>query len=169
MLRFILVFMVCLIVLFTLELLQPVQTHVILPFTTAIAHLSAFIMHAFDRGVIAHNNDIVSALNGGGIRIVAGCNGVEAVLILVSAILAFPAPWKHKLVGIGIGFVAIQSLNLIRIISLYYLHQWNQVWFNWFHLYLWQALIILDALIFWLLWLRWLPRSPAAKQHGPSA
>ncbi len=166
MLRFILVFIVCLIVLFTLELLRPVQAHVIMPFTAAIAHVSAFIMQLFDHHVTARNNDIVSAVSGSGIRIVAGCNGVEAVLILVSAVLAFPAPWKHKLAGIGIGFIAIQGLNLVRIISLYYLHEWNRVWFDWFHLYLWQALIILDALVFWLLWLRWLPRKPAPKHDS---
>jgi exosortase H (IPTLxxWG-CTERM-specific) len=160
MLRFILVFVVTLVVLFTLELVQPVQVHVIAPFTAAIAHVSAWLMQLFDHGVIARNNDILSAATGGGIEIVAGCNGVEAVLILVSAVLAFPAPWKHKVAGIVIGFFAIQSLNLVRIISLFYLHEWNQVWFEWFHLYLWQALIVLDALVFWLLWLRWLPRTP---------
>jgi exosortase H (IPTLxxWG-CTERM-specific) len=160
MLRFIVIFLVCLLVLFTAELLQPVQKHVIIPFTAGLADVSAWIMQLFDANIIARGNDIISARTGGGIRIVAGCNGVEAVLILVSAILAFPSPWKHKLTGIAIGFVAIQALNLVRIISLYYLHEWNQVWFDWFHLYLWQALIILDALVFWLIWLRWLPRTP---------
>ena len=62
----------------------------------------------------------------------------------------------------AIGFLAIQSLNVVRIISLFYLHEWTSVWFDWFHLYLWQALIILDALVFWLIWLRWLPRAPRA-------
>jgi hypothetical protein len=46
---------------------------------------------------------------------------------------------------------------------------WNQVWFEWFHLYLWQALIILDALVFWLIWLRWLPREPARPAVAASA
>ena len=59
---------------------------------------------------------------------------------------------------IGIGFLAIQGLNLVRIISLFYLGQWNRMWFDWFHLYLWQALIVLDALAVWLIWLRYLPR-----------
>lgn len=157
MLRFILTFMVCLGVLFTTELLQPVQTHVIVPFTTGLAHVSVWLMRLFDPRVMAQGDAIVDAVSGGGIQIVAGCNGVEAVLILVSAVLAFPSPWRHKLAGIGIGFVAIQALNLVRIISLYYLQRWNHVWFDWFHLYLWQALIILDALVFWLVWLRWLP------------
>lgn len=158
--RFIAIFLVCLLVLFTLELLQPVQTHVILPFTAGVAHVSVWAMHLFDHNVIARQNDILSATTGGGIEIVAGCNGVEAVLILLSAVLAFPAPWKHKLLGIVLGFLAIQALNLVRIVSLFYLHEWNQVWFEWFHLYLWQALIILDALVFWLIWLRYLPRQP---------
>jgi exosortase H (IPTLxxWG-CTERM-specific) len=162
MLRFVSVFLVCLVVLFTGELLQPVQAHVIVPFTSSLAHVSVWLMRLFDNHVIAQNDSIIDALSGGGIQIVAGCNGVEAVLILVSAVLAFPAPWKHKLAGIGLGFVAIQALNLVRIISLYYLQRWNHVWFDWFHLYLWQALIILDALVFWLVWLRWLPRPHAA-------
>ena len=160
MLRFIAVFLVCLLVLFTLDILTPVQDHVILPFTSGIAHVSVWLMRLFDHGVISRDNDIINAVTGSGIKIVAGCNGVEAVLILIAAVLAFPAPWKHKLLGIGIGFLAIQTLNLVRIISLFYLHEWNQVWFEWFHLYLWQALIILDALVFWLIWLRYLPRKP---------
>ncbi len=160
MLRFVATFLVCLIVLFTAELLQPVQTHVILPFTAAVAHVSAWLMQCFDHGVIARQNDILNAATGSGIEIVAGCNGVEAVLILVSAVLAFPAPWKHRLVGMMLGFVAIQTLNLVRIISLFYLHEHAPVWFEWFHLYLWQALIVLDALVVWLIWLRWLPRAP---------
>jgi exosortase H (IPTLxxWG-CTERM-specific) len=169
MLRFILIFLGSLIALFTLELLQPLQDHVILPFTAAIAQLSVWIMRLFDHSVISQDNAIIEAVSGRGILIVAGCNGVEAVLILISAVLAFPAPWKHKLAGIGIGFIAIQALNLVRIISLYYLYLWNRVWFDWFHLYLWQALIILDALVFWLVWLRWLPHEPVPAAAAANA
>jgi exosortase H (IPTLxxWG-CTERM-specific) len=157
--RFVAVFLSSLLVLFTAELLQPVQQYVILPFTAGIAHLSAWLIQRFDPSVVARDNDILHAATGSGIEIVAGCNGVEAVLILVSALLAFPAPWRHRLLGMALGFVAIQALNLVRIISLFYLHEYAPVWFEWFHLYLWQALIILDALIFWLIWLRWLPRT----------
>ena len=162
MLRFIIIFMICLVALFVGELLQPVQTYLIVPFTSGIAHVSVWIMRLFDSSVVANHDAIINAYDGSGIEIVAGCNGVEAILILVAAVLAFPSPWKHKLVGIVIGFFAIQALNLVRIISLYYLQRWNHNWFEWFHLYLWQALIILDALVFWLVWLRWLPREKEA-------
>ena len=162
MFRFITLFFIYLIVLFALELVQPVDKYVILPFTSAIAKVSVWIVGLFDPHAIAYGKILKSTSSDFAISIERGCNGVEAIIILVSAMLAFPAPWKHRLIGIGLGFVAIQALNLVRIISLFYLGQWNQVWFEWFHLYLWQALIVLDALVAFLVWLRYLPREPLA-------
>jgi exosortase H (IPTLxxWG-CTERM-specific) len=163
MLRFILLFLIYLAILFPLELVPPVDRYVIMPFTDAIASVSAWIVGLFDAHAIAVGNALESTTTGFALLIVRGCNGVEAVIILVSAMLAFPAPWKNRLAGIALGFVAIQALNFVRIISLFYLGQWNRTWFDWFHLYLWQALIILDALVAFLVWLRYLPREPAPK------
>ena len=161
MLRFFIIFSVLLIGLFTLEILQPAEKYVIIPFTSMIADISVWLVQVFDENVIATGNVIRDKVSGFGVRIERGCNGLEAVIILFSAIFAFPAPIKNKLIGFAIGFFAIQILNLVRIISLYYLGQWNYTAFEWFHLYLWQALIILDALVVWLIWLRTLPGSRA--------
>jgi len=169
--RFFVLFAVLLVGLFTLEILQPVERLVILPFTSVVADVSVWLITLFDDNVIAVANVIRDKSSGFGVRIERGCNGVEALIILFAAIFAFPAPLKNKLIGFAVGFVAIQGLNLVRIISLFYLGQWNQVAFEWFHLYLWQALIILDALVVWLVWLRTLPqakaqRAAAAEQGG---
>ena len=79
------------------------------------------------------------------------------MLVLLAGILAYPAPWKLKLVGLGVGVLAIQLLNLVRLVSLFYLGQWDIKWFEWAHLYLWQVLIMLDALVVWMLWIRAIP------------
>ena len=168
MFRFMLLFLVILAGLFTAELLQPVERHVILPFTSAIAQVCVWIVGMFDSSVIAYGKVLQSTSADFAISIERGCNGVEAVIILVAAMLAFPAPWKHKLAGIGIGFIAIQALNLVRIISLFYLGQWNRFWFDLFHSYLWQALIVLDALVVFLVWLRYLPQPPSAPEPAIS-
>ena len=159
MLRFTTIFVILLVTLFALEMIKPIQQAVILPFTSFLASISSSIMHVFDTDVISTQDVIRSKSTGSAVRIAAGCNGVEAVIVLFAAIFAFPSKFKHKIVGFIFGFFAIQILNVIRIISLYYLLQWDKVWFDWFHLYLWQALIILDALIVWLIWLRYLPKS----------
>lgn len=163
MIRFFVLFTVLLVGLFTLEILQPVEMHVILPFTSLVADVSVWIVQFFDDNVVAVSNVIRDKTTGFGVRIERGCNGVEALIILFAAIFAFPAPFKNKLIGFAAGFVAIQGLNLVRIVSLFYLGQWNQVAFEWFHLYLWQALIILDALVVWLIWLRTLPQAKARR------
>ena len=159
MIRFFVLFTILLVGLFTLEILEPAEKYVILPFTSIIADVSVWIVQLFDDNVEAFRNVIRNSTTGFGVRIERGCNGVEAVIILFAAIFAFPAPLKNKLLGFVIGFFAIQLLNLVRIVSLFYLGQWNQVAFEWFHLYLWQALIILDALVVWLVWLRTLPQA----------
>ena len=159
MIRFFVLFTVLLVGLFTLEILQPAEEYVILPFTSFIADVSVWILQFFDDNVESYKNIIRDSVSGFGVRIERGCNGVEALIILFAAIFSFPAPFKNKIIGFVIGFFAIQVLNLVRIISLFYLGQWNQVAFEWFHLYLWQALIILDALVVWLIWLRTLPQA----------
>jgi len=166
MLRFFIIFTVLLIGLFTLEILQPVEKFFIIPFTSMIADISVWIVRGFDDNVIATGNVLRDSVSGFGVRIERGCNGLEAVIILFSAIFAFPAPFKNKLIGFVAGLFAIQLLNLVRIISLYYLGQWNYTAFEWFHLYLWQALIILDALVVWIIWLRTLP-APRQRPDDP--
>lgn len=168
MFRFFALFMVLLVGLFSLRITKYGTAWVTEPFTGVLADISAFLIKLFDKDVISYGVIIQSQSTGFAVQIAPGCDGIEAVIILVSAILAFPAPWKHRLVGMAIGFVAIQALNLVRIISLFYLGQWNQTWFDWFHLYLWQALIVLDALAVWLIWLRYLPR-PARPRRDPPA
>ncbi len=161
MLRFVLLFLLILCTLFVAELLRPVEVHVIEPFTSAIAQVCVWLVGLFDPHAYAVGKELHSTASNFAISIERGCNGVEAMIILLAAMLAFPAPWRYRLLGIGAGMLAIQLLNLVRIISLFYLGQWNRVWFDWFHLYLWQALIVLDALVAFLVWLRYLPRQPA--------
>jgi len=157
MIRFFLLFLVLQVSLFTLELLRPVQQAVVIPFTEGVAAVSVWLVKLFDAGVLAQGNVIRDLESGFAVAIEAGCNGVEATIVLLAAMLAFPAPWHHRLLGILAGFLAVQGINLVRIISLFYLGQWDKDWFEWAHLYLWQALIMLDVLVVFLIWIRLLP------------
>ena len=158
MLRFFLIFLVIQGALFTAELTHPIQDAVIIPFTEGIAAISAWMVKLFDPDVISQGIILRDADSGFAVAIQSGCNGVEATIVLIAAMIAFPSPWKMKLIGITVGFIAIQVMNLARIITLFYLGQWNETAFQWAHLYIWQALIMLDVLIVFLIWLRYLPK-----------
>jgi exosortase H (IPTLxxWG-CTERM-specific) len=168
MIRFFLIFLTVQAALFGIELLGPVQDAVIVPWTGWLAKASAAIVHLIDPTVISYGRVLQSAKTGFGVSIEAGCNGVEATIVLIAAVLAFPSNWKMKLWGIGLGFMAVQGLNLVRIVSLFFIGQWSLKVFEFAHLYMWQALIMLDVLVVWLLWMRYVakhtpkPTAPAA-------
>jgi exosortase H (IPTLxxWG-CTERM-specific) len=166
--RFITIFIAILAALFTLEMLVPVQENVIIPFTSLLARLSAAIILPFDDTVIAYGKVLQFKDTGFAVSIEAGCNGVEATIVLIAAVVAFPASWRARIVAVVLGFLAVQGLNLVRIISLFYLGNWNMEFFTWIHLYLWPALIMLDVLIVFIVYLRYLSadRPAAATANG---
>ena len=152
--RFLLLFLTVLLTLFGVELLQPVQDHVVLPWTVFLARGCVALVSLFDGSAMAQGKVLWNPATGFGVSIEPGCNGVEAFIVLCAAVLAFPAGWRQKLMGLGVGFLAIQALNVLRVISLFYLGQWSAAAFQFAHIYLWQALIMLDVLAVWLIWVR---------------
>ncbi len=157
MLRFLVLFVLLQAVLFGAELTPWAQQYFVLPWTGALAQISTWLVTLFDPSVVAAGKVMRSTDSGFAVSIEAGCNGVEATIVLLAAMLAFPASWRHKLAGLALGVIAVQGLNVVRVISLFYLGQWNYALFEFAHLYVWQALIMLDVLIVWLVWVRTLP------------
>lgn len=152
--RFFLTFLALQLTLFGVNMLGVVQQHVVLPWTMLLARMCAGLVTWFDSTTAAAGKVLWNTVTGFGVSIEPGCNGIEACIVLFAAVMAFPSSWRHKLIGLTLGFLAVQGLNVVRVISLFYLGQWNTQVFNFAHEYLWQALIMLDVLIVWLLWIR---------------
>jgi exosortase H (IPTLxxWG-CTERM-specific) len=129
-------------------------------FTRGIVIVTAGAIRLFG-GLAAARGDILqNPANGFAVQVMDGCNGVNAIILLWAAVLTFPAPWLHKVKGLLAGALALQLINLVRIVTLFYLGQWNTGWFDFAHLYLWEGLIMLDTLaIFWF-WVRFMPFRP---------
>ncbi|MFK5892684.1 MAG: exosortase H [Pseudomonadota bacterium] len=150
------IFISLLLLLFFVELLSITQQNIIIPWTEFLASISSAIVSFFDANAISHGVILQDSKSGFAVSIQPGCNGIEAAIVLIAAISAFPSRFIEKITGIVIGFIAIQALNIIRIISLFYLGQWNSTVFEWAHLYIWQALIMLDVFIVFILWIKYI-------------
>jgi exosortase H (IPTLxxWG-CTERM-specific) len=116
MIRFLLVFMLLLPVLMVLELTAPAQQW-LSSLTSLLTRITAFLLSAFDANAMSYGKILLDTRSGIGVSVEAGCNGVEACLILLAAMLAYPAPWKLKLLGILGGSVVVQAVNVLRVIS----------------------------------------------------
>jgi len=87
-----------------------------------------------------------------GITVVTACTGIFATALFLVAVLVFPTAWKAKLLGgiLGIGGIAV--VNVIRLVTLYYVGVHWPAALDAVHQLVWQSLLILSAVALWLLW-----------------
>jgi exosortase H (IPTLxxWG-CTERM-specific) len=149
-LLFLLKFFVVLIAAYLFIAWNPVNDAVIVPFTELIARGSGAVLQAIGQEVAVTGTIIRSARFG--VNVNNGCNGVEAMLILLASIAAFPASMKARVAGLALGALAVQLLNAVRIVSLYLLGAYQPRLFEIFHTAVWQIVIILAAIVFFLFW-----------------
>ena len=120
-------------------------------FTEGIVDACAVLIHAFGGHALITGRVLQSPANGFAVEVQNGCNAVNVTILLWAAIATYPARWTTKVGGLLYGTVAIHVVNLLRVISLYYLGQYNRDWFDFAHMYLWESLIVLDTLaVFWI-------------------
>jgi exosortase H (IPTLxxWG-CTERM-specific) len=119
----------------------------------ANAKLSNAVLHWFGQASVVAGATIRSPQFS--ITIKRGCDALEPSWLFCAAVFAFPAPWRRRLPGVFIGVLAILSLNLVRIVSLYFLGIHLPSFFETMHLEVWPVIFILAALFLWLGWISW--------------
>ncbi len=140
--------------------LAPPSLPGILFLTRSIAQVCGAMIHLAGGHVQVLEYTLRSPDNGFQILVANGCNGINVLVLLWSAQLAWPAGgWSSKLKWMGIGALVILSANTIRIITLFYLGQWSQNWFEWMHVYVWEMLIMVLGLAVFAMGIRQKPVS----------
>ena len=144
----------------------PVNDAVIVPFTAAIARAGAAVLKVLGEPVSVAGTEIRSSTFA--VQIENGCNGIETALLFGSAVLAFPAPWRRRLAGLLLGFLAIQLINLVRVVSLFWIGAHRPAFFSSSHTVVWQSIVVLCGVLLFLLWASRERRLGAASnaEHG---
>ncbi|RLE23204.1 MAG: exosortase H [Acidobacteria bacterium] len=158
--RFLILFLAILGISFTVVALNSVDQAFVLPFTTMVAQISGQLLILFGEDMTVNGCQLTSPRFA--VTIYNGCNGLITSLIFISGVLAFPARWPAKILGVLGGLLAIQAINLVRIISLFYIGIYLPDLFNSSHIFIWQSIVILFGVGLWMLWADRFasPRSP---------
>ena len=135
---------------FTLISWQPVNDNVIVPFTGGVAKASGVALNVIGQGISMDGTKIRNERFA--VNIKNGCNGVETMIIFLAAVIAFPAAWKAKLAGLAIGILAIQAVNLIRVVALFLTGAYFPSFFDSSHTVVWQTIVILSGVLLWIFW-----------------
>ena len=87
-----------------------------------------------------------------GICVVTACTGLFLTGLFAAAVILFPTRWRVKWIGLGIGIGGIFLLNVVRLVTLYYIGvHWPAI-LDTVHRLVWQSLLIAFAVVRWLVW-----------------
>lgn len=150
--RFLVLFLGILLAAFTTIALQPVNDAVVIPYTAFVARISGAVLSVLGEDITVAGCKLSSPRFA--VTIYNGCNGLITSLIFASAVLAFPASWRAKAAGVVGGLLAIQVINQVRIVSLFYIGVFLPEYFDESHILIWQSLVILAGVGLWIAWAR---------------
>lgn len=144
-----LVFAIC-IGLSILAYYKLVETEGMLSLRTFVARSTGAILNLF--GTDAQVDGTVVSSADFSMKIVNECTGIVSMLILFCAVIAYPSKIKGKLLGLGMGLPALFSLNLVRMVSLFYIGAFLPGVFETAHILVWQSLMVLAVIAIWFVW-----------------
>lgn len=120
------------------------------------ARVVGFALGLFERGISVADNVIGGRFS---MRIVKSCDGMEANILFCAATLAFPGPWRRKLVAVPLGLAALVAFNVLRLCCLYYIGIYFPAAFELAHFEVWPLLVVGFALLDFLACARWVQRT----------
>jgi len=125
--------------------------HINSSYSILVTKISATLMESFT--TVIHRSNFIY-LSNATLDIKFGCNGLESIILYISAIFAYPASIKHKIYGLIIGFIIINIINILRILVLgHVLLNYTEA-FDVMHNYVTQNIMIVFVFLLFILYLR---------------
>ena len=119
------------------------------------ARLSVLLLTTLNINAAVENSYVLLPMHSQ-IEIIYECTGIYILLLFVSFILSYPTTLSKKLTGIFFGVPLLYSFNIFRIAVLGILEIFSPAFFDFFHLYLWEATFIAFVLLVAYCWIIWI-------------
>lgn len=121
------------------------------------AKIASVILNIFGWSTITKGYQISSdAMT---LNVKTGCDGLEAMAIFGSGVVAYTAPLISKFKGLLFGIGSLFALNIVRVVHLYISGVYMPNYFEFFHEEFWQAVVIIVALILLAVWINSLQKA----------
>lgn len=121
-------------------------------FTRGVVWVSARILEL--GGFSVWSSGRVLRVGSFGVEVLNGCNGVEALVIYLAAVLAYPASLRAKGVALALGIPLIQLVNLGRILGLVLVGAYFSFLFQEAHLFVAQGVMVCMVAAVWFWWVK---------------
>ena len=149
-LKFLLIFIVLLSVFSFMLEQDSIQRVFVLPHLNQVASLCGSILNRIGTQCDVAQSSVTSTSFS--VQIVKGCESIYPTAMLWAAILAYPAKWRCRIAGLIGCAVILFFVNIVRVVTMFYVGTYFPSIFDFVHIYAWQALFILITLALFLFW-----------------
>ena len=123
---------------------------------------AAFLVDLLTPAIHAQAVQSSVAAVGGGLNIENGCEGLDALFLLISAMLVAPIARRMRIIGVLIGSLLVFLLNQARILVLFYAYRADHALFDLLHGTVTPIAVVLLVLGYFYVWLDLAIRRAAA-------
>ena len=89
------------------------------------------------------------------VRVADGCDAFQICALYAAAVIGFPTSPGRRLRGLILGLLWLQGLNLLRIVTLFWIGTTFAGAFMTFHQVLWPTALVLLTAATWAVWALW--------------
>ena len=140
----------------------------------ATSSVVLWLSGVFDLGAQQHPEWLLSFGRGEFAYIMSpACVGTIIALIYTAGVVAYPATWRQRAIGMAAGIPLLFAVNIIRLVSLGWIGVQSRDAFDVVHVYGWGLFNIAVVAGTWFAWIHWVvhrhdppPAKPKTKQQS---
>ena len=114
---------------------------------------AAWLVNFFTPSIQAQAVGFTLSAPGGGLNILNGCEGLEALFLLWAAFIVAPLTWISKLWGLLLGIIVVFVVNQARILLLFYAYRADHSLFDPLHATVTPIAVIVLVSFYFYVWL----------------
>lgn len=122
---------------------------------------AALLANLLTPGVRASASGYVLQAPGGGLNILNGCEGLEALFLVMAAFTVTSLEWRRRSAGMAVGMLVVFVVNQARILTLFYAFRASPPLFDTLHAAVTPVAFIVIICCYFYAWLAHANRSMA--------
>lgn len=137
--------------------LTPIYSRALELTAVGFATISFAILSPLDASLAQHGDTLWSTSAGSAVTVHTACTGYEIISVVTVFMLAYPASFRSRVLGICGAALLMSFVNLSRIVSVYWISTHHPTMMTLAHEEVWPIFLNLSAvgaLVGWFLWLK---------------
>jgi exosortase/archaeosortase family protein len=127
-----------------------VVTYLINPLSFILAGIVTYILQLLGQPVYQMGLFVNSSIIN--MEVTPACTGIYQIVVLIGGLAAWSHTGRERTRGIVTGSIILMSINIFRIVSIYYSALIIPEWVPFVHGVFWEGVMVLYVPLFWIYW-----------------